>query len=614
MITILLLGCSEVALTGPMPHDFVDHFFDRPWPSDLRTQNGRPVLSDWQDGEAYDLLARFLELAESQPGFGTNSPIYYRFDQELDQSKFPTPEESISETSAFFLINVDTTSVGYGERIPVRWHFQVDETKWQPTNLLSVAPLWGYPLEPSTAYALVITTQIAQPTEDFPNVWNMEHDNYEHYLPLQQVLLGQDYPIEEIAHATIFTTQNPLADVIRISDWIQGAISKPRLDQRLRFVMEGNDCRIYEGKMLIPLWQHGDKPYAQEGGNFAFDVNGTPIIHSWEHTTFSLTLPNDPMPEGGWPVAIFSHGTGGDHTTFANSDSRREPATQFAKAGIVGFGISQPLHGDRNEGGNAELYSFNYLNPTSGRTVFRQGALDQVYLSEVLSTHAHEFITEAGENFTLNPEKLVYMGHSHGGEVGAMALPFMSKNIHGAVLSGTGGGLSLTLIHREAEDFNIEFLITNTMEFESDEEISSFHPIVGLVQMLAEPTDPINYAPYWNENTPWWEAKPISVFQTEGLEDEYTPPITTEALSIAAGTPIIGTAYSKLPGHDLLDLYEPSGTIKQNKTSYNGELVTVGLKQYEEHGHFAIYDDLNVARTYRLFLESAINQQIPYIE
>ena len=52
------------------------------------------------------------------------------------------------------------------------------------------------------------------------------------------------------------------------------------------------------------------------------------------------------MPEAGWPIVIYGHGTGGDYRSFA-AGSNMSPADQLAREGIAAFGISLPLHGDR---------------------------------------------------------------------------------------------------------------------------------------------------------------------------------------------------------------------------------------------------------------------------
>ena len=79
-----------------------------------------------------------------------------------------------------------------------------------------------------------------------------------------------------------------------------------------------------------------------------------------------------------------------------------------------------------------------------------------------------------------------------------------------------------------------------------------------------EITDPINYAPYWFHKQPWWDAHPISVYQTEGLEDEHTPPISTEALSAAAKSPIIDVPLQWRPGHEIHNLFEDTLPLQGN--------------------------------------------------
>ena len=181
------------------------------------------------------------------------------------------------------------------------------------------------------------------------------------------------------------------------------------------------------------------------------------------------------MPEDGWPVAIYSHGTGGNYASYANGTSDLEPAKILAEVGFMGIGISQPIHDDRGTGADPEIYSFNFLNPTSARAMFRQGALDQIYLAKVMSSHSHTFDIGETDIFT-NPNSVVYVGHSHGGEVGAIALPFIGKYVQSVVLSGAGGGLSITLMEREQEagGLDIQELLRNAVNLADNEELRCF--------------------------------------------------------------------------------------------------------------------------------------------
>lgn len=584
-------------------------FFSRPWPSDDRfREEGYPDLENWPNPAENPLVDKFLEEAKKLDGFGTNSPIYFQLDGKPDLTLLPEEIDSLDEDAAVHIIDIDPSSPYRGERFPIRWNFQEQETNWQPANFLALAPTWGFPLRPNTQYAVVLTTELVKAEQDYKEIAkNSEHSLHAKYKDLLDVWEYLDYDPEDIAVTTIFTTQTPMKDLINISKRIDQEISLPSLTQELIWIKEGNGCQIYDGQLLIPLWQYGEKPYSSAGGSFGMDENGRPIVFTWELVNFRLSVPDYEMPVEGYPVAIYSHGTGGDWTTFANNANEFEPSTQLAKAGLAGFGISQPLHADRGEGQDPELYSFNYLNPASARTMFRQGAADQIYLAKLLSSQVHTLNFE-GSSIKLNPEKINYLGHSHGGEVGSLALPFMGKYLNSAVLSGAGAGLSITLMERQmgtGTGLTIQELLETAISLAPHEELSSFHPMIGFVQMLAEVTDPLNYARYWFSDAGYWTQKPVSVLMTEGLTDEYTPPKSIEIMAATAKIPIIGTAYSINPAQEILG-YSAAGSAEGNSEAYDGSKITSGLVQFPYDGHFPIFQNEDAVDLYRYFFETAV--------
>lgn len=606
---IWLLACtnSPVPTVGLATDD--GSFFSRPWPSDDRfLEEGYPDLDTWPNPSENPLIDKFLEEAKKLDGFGTNSPIHFQLDGEPDLSLLPEEIDSLDEDAVIHLVDIDPDSPYRGERFPIRWDFQKEKTNWQPANFLSIAPTWGFPLRPNTQYAIVFTSDFLIPEFDYEEIAeDTEHALHSKYKSLFEVWDYLDYEPEDIGVTTIFTTQTPMKDLINISKRIDEELSLPPLTQELIWIKEGNGCQIYDGQLLIPLWQYGDKPYASEGGYFGMDQNGRPIVFDWELVNFRVSVPNSEMPSDGYPVAIYSHGTGGSWEGFANNSNEFEPSTQLAKAGLVGFGISQPLHADRGEGQDPELYSFNYLNPASARTMFRQGAADQIYLAKLLSSQAHELIFE-GNTITLNPEKVNYVGHSHGGEVGALALPFMGKYLDSAVLSGAGAGLSITLMERQmgtGTGLTIQELLETAISLSPNEELSPFHPMIGFVQMLAEVTDPLNYSRYWFSDSGYWTQKPVSVLMTEGLTDEYTPPKSIEIMAATAKIPIVGTAYSINPAQEILD-YPESHSVEANSEAYDGSKITAGLVQFPYDGHFPIFQNEEAVNLYRNFLETAV--------
>lgn len=597
------LGCTEPSDRPSLVLDGED-FFGRPWPDDNRTRDGRPCMEGFPQLGEIDLIDTYMSSIENLDGFGTNSPIYLPLNQR--PQVLPTPQDTASTDGSMWLMDIDPDSPERGSIIPLSSRFQRVETLWQRGNLLSVQPVWGFPLRPRTTYALVLTTDLISTVEG----WRSLGD----WSDLDATLLQLRVSPERIAFALQYTTQDPVGEVARFDERIRYDLTTPALDQRVDLYQTSSEMEAFEGTMWVPMWQHGSKPYLASGGAFQFDENGMPQLYEWEQVRFTLTVPRADMPAEGWPVSIYGHGTGGNHRSFASSLKDLAPARVLARAGIAGFGISLPLHGDRGTNLDPALASFNYLNPDSARAVFRQGALDQLYLAEVLSSQAHSFDLGDGKTARIDPDRVVYMGHSHGGLIGAIAGPYFGERVRAIFLSGAGGGLSTTVVTRDAGDFDIQGLLASTLDFSADDELVESHPVIAMVQTLGEVTDPINYAPYWNDRTPFWETTPMSVLMTEGLLDVQTPPDTAEALAAAGHLPLLAPASHVSTAHRLQDEGTHKTPAIENRRSWDGERVTAGLAQYADEDHFAIFNNEDAANLYQQFLSSALDVGAPRIE
>lgn len=607
LVAVVAFGCrADDGLPTPVVSG--EGFFDRPWPSDTRMVDGHLDLDGFPKRGQIALVDTYIELAESLDGFGTNAPLYVRLDADLREDLLPTIEDSRDPAGGLFLVDIDPDSPERGARVPITWTWDDAATDWKPDHLLAVQPVWGFPLRPRTTYALVLGSSAFQAPDDFAEVWSLEHPDHAHYAPLLEVLPGLGLGPDDVALATVFTTQDPTAAMTAIAADIHDELDTPSLNQTVVKWGENGWFAAYTGTMQVPLWQHGEKPYLASGGGFAFDEAGQPELYTWETVEFTFTIPLDEdEPAGGWPVVINAHGTGGDHRSHASPITERlSPAAVQARHGMAMFAISMPLHADRGTGADPTLTSFNYLNPESARCTFRQGALDQVYLAEILAARAHCFTTDDGRSACTDPDRVAYLGHSQGGITGAMAVPYFDRRVKAAVLSGAGGGLSVTLVERPTEEVDVGAILREQLEFDADEELSLTHPLVGLVQLLSEVTDPLNYSPYWHDNEPSWENRPVHVLMTEGLEDEYTPPSTTEALASAAGIPVLDPVSSASLALTLRGLDgQPIPTVG-NTLGFDGTDITTGLSQYPGQGHFPIFDDADAAELYAHFLATAM--------
>ena len=111
------------------------------------------------------------------------------------------------------------------------------------------------------------------------------------------------------------------------------------------------------------------------------------------------------------------------------------------------------------------IYVFNYVNPDSGITSFRQGALDVVYLTELLA-QAPQTFTARGETIVLDTTRLAVLGHSQGGMTGAIATPFLGERVRGVMLSGVGVNTTLAVVHRKEPAFPARVTTPSASDFD----------------------------------------------------------------------------------------------------------------------------------------------------
>ena len=603
------LACSPVE-----PNNSIllsgDGFFDTPWPSDSRTTEGGPDLSNFPGVTDYPILEGYIAEAQNLDGFGTNSPLFMRFQNPMDTTLLPTPDQSAHPDSPLFLLNIDPISDARGTLTPIEWHFQTEATRWQPENLLAVQPVWGMPLRPRTRYALVVTTDIAKKESPFADLWHRSQPEYAAWQDLADTLRLAHIDQDRVAYASQFTTQDTSGEMARLVYRVQEGMRSDPLDQELEFIRSNAWYSAWRGHTRVPIFQHGEPPFLTEGGGFVFDEQAWPVLAGWESVEMVVTIPaGSEAPEDGWPVVLYVHGTGGNAEGFANENIGTEVASMLATAGAVGVGIALPFHGDRYMGVDPALVSFNYFNATAGRSNFRQATLEQIWLIESLTDQAHHWWGES-EDLTIdvhtNPDSVAYMGHSHGGELGSIAAPFIGHKVQGVVLSGAGGGISISAVHRTADDYPIQDLLRETFQFEDHEELNEFHPLLGMIQLVGEATDPINYSPYWNAVSPNWNSEPVDILLFEGLFDVYTPPKATEAMAGAARIPILAPVAQQSLVQELLQIDGVEAPTTANVEGWNGTMVTGGLVQYSDNGHFTVFNDFQAARQYRDFLSSAL--------
>jgi hypothetical protein len=566
----------------------VDDFYELPFPNDLwRRADGTLDLSQFPTNSP--IADQYRTVAQSLDGFSLNAAMFALFDGAVDPDSLPAPADSTTPSASVYVVNVDAHSAGFGTRTPIVVHFHPERTNTIGPDRLVVRPYPGFPLDEGTTYALVITSRVrasngsaVQRSPVFDQVFgNGAADDAVAgartvYAPL---LAWLDQPGDDeradVASAAVFTTQHAtfIASALRA-----GVFATPA---PVAANLLGQDASsaywVWTGTYVAPNFQSGDVPYLSSGGEIRVGSDGAAIVQRMEPMRFALSVPPGPTPAGGWPICIYQHGTGGDWKSFIGDGT----AGWLAGEGIAVISTDQVLHGPRNPGGDPALSFFNFGNPYAGRDNALQGAADAWSL-ERLALGLSIDDTVNARTLTFDATRVLFFGHSQGGLTGPPFLAF-EPSVTGAVLSGTGGLLYLSMLYKVAPvDFPdlIDALV-------HDSPLDEDNPSLALAQLWIERSDGANYAR---------KLAPKNIFQTEGFIDTYAPNPSIEAFATAVGGDLVMLPDEvEVPGLTLRGRGVLSPPIAHNVDG--GTLVLAQYKQKPgSDGHFVVFD-LTTART-----------------
>lgn len=609
---MFLVPTSLEALDG-------ESFFDHPWPSDYRRESDGSIrLTGYYNPRSVVLIKAYLSAMQGVlEGFSPVGAGYLRFTGPIDPSTLPSnPKAAVSEGSSVQLVDVDEASPERGQRKLLTLHWRQEEGAWWRPHTLAFMPTMGFPLRPSTRYALVVTSGV-RATDGSPigvpsalrQVLGMESANAstqplrDDWGPAVSTLESVGVKRDQIVHLTVFTTSDPTAETIVVADHARVREPAPKVAETSWVLKdEGADYDVYEGSFgPSPDYQRGELPFEYEGGSFVFE-GGVPVVQREFDARFSLAVPKAsacPVPADGYPLVMYAHGTGGDYRSVLGTT-----ATSLAKRCMAAMGVDQIMHPGRLPPGNwsPELLFFNVQNPEAMRTNIRQSAIDEVVRARLIRESGIDVpasVSSTGAMIRMARSPVVFFGHSQGGLNGPLFLA-VDDGARGGVLSGSGSMTTITLTEKTKPDPSIAALTKTLLLALSPseyDEVNALHPGLSLVQTIGDVVDPIHYVPMIVQR-PRAGYAPKSVYQTEGVNpdftgDNYTPPYSIEVQAVATGLPWMQPVIHTIEEASYAGL--PSVTISGEGLSGNlaGGKASGVLAQWPaseaSDGHFVVF-------------------------
>ena len=527
------------------PHPPAD-FYELPFPNDIRRgADGHPDLADYP--RLNPTVDRFpAAISANLDGFGLNAAIFVRFGGSVDAASLPQePEASLMDDASVYLVNVDPTSPGHGQKTPLLFRFEPRPGSVIAGNWLSALPYPGFPLDEGATYALVVTNRVtiggaaALPSDDFTAIAASDKPGdvalaaaQATYEPLWDYLdtPGGDERAD-VVNAAVFTTQHA-TNIMALLRRKVLSLPAPTATGIVRY-LPSSYWIMYDGTFASPNFQVGDPPYTETGGEIQIGTDGLPVVQRMETLRFSFAVPRATPPAAGWPVVIADTGTGSNYHSYHDVNL----VDIMADLGLAVISIDPVLSGDRNPTGNPDFDFYNFNNPQPSRNNTVQGAADNfsiVRLLQGFSFTPTATASDPGRTITFDPANIFLFGHSQGGLTGSPFLAF-EPGVQTAVLSGTGALLFEVLLGKKLP-IDISAI---TATYIPDDPLDEFNPVLAMLQTWVERSESANYAPLIARapitGDDGQTLAPKDVFQSEGIVDHVVPNPAIEAFATALG-------------------------------------------------------------------------------
>ncbi len=621
------------------------HYYDFPTTSDLRvTATGAPDVAGFPAVQA--ILRPVKTLVGLRHGYPVTPACFFRFDAALGGREALAPIAA-DAPSPLWLIDVDPQSPERGRLFPtVATVPPVDG--YVPENLLAVAAMPGVVLHPNRTYAFVVRRQLRDARGDLLGqplalaqlrVGEIPSGQRgaaaaEQYAPLWETLRRRGFDSADVAAASVFTTGDVVAEladlVTRVVDHYDVAVSDLHIDpddgaSHERF------CEL-NASVRMPQFQKGEPPYNRDG-LFVYGDDLLPVEQRQEDVPISINLPLTAMPDAGYPMVLYFHGTGGLSTQVVDRGAVTEPngtpkkgegpAHVLAAHGIATVAAALPLNPERLPGVGSGTSMRTYLNLNNLAAypdTFRQGTIEQRLLleaigklrigPEVVAACRGLSLPATATDYRLQTERVVLLGQSLGGqftnEVGAV-----EPHAVAVVPTGSGGYWSMVTLLGQilpgVESPDVISLLIN-----SAKPLTHLHPAMQLVQMGFEPSDPVVFAARLGHN-PLPNHPARDIYVPVGKDDPDFPIPIYNLMALSTGVQQAGTVeWSSM--QDVLATDGRAGVLSypqsHNQRSLDGRPFTAIVAQYQGDGILTphhIFAQLDAVKfQYSCFIDSVL--------
>jgi hypothetical protein len=623
-----------------------DHFFDAPYPSDLRLVNGKPDVAGWPTNGS-PLAQGLIAVAGDRPGFPVVAGGYFRFNAALPALDADTLIAA-DKGSPVLLIDVDPSSPARGTLYPTVAATPPPDG-YTDANLLAVSPRPGIILLPRRQYAFLVMRSLndaagaplgvpaaleqlkAGQTPDGA----LGAQAAALYAPLWATLKTAGIDPEAVAAATVFTTGDVVQDTADLSDKVLAQYSVTITDLHVEPNGGATNPRFCEvrGTVTYPQFQQGTPPYDTQG-TFDFSGGDVPTKQRDEAAPVTFTLPLAAMPAGGYPLTVFFHGSGGLSTAIADrgpwhpetdptkcpdgtldtwnnvtgcNTKGEGPGYVLAPFGIAMAASALPLNPERLPGA-MELEYLNLNNLAAFRDVFRQGILEQRMFIRALQTvtippdvvsACQGLSLPAGETaYRFNTTPLLAQGQSMGGMYTNL-VSAVEPLVKAAVPTGAGGYWSY-FVTKSSVLPNLSGKVALVLD--TKVKLSFLHPALQLLETAWEPAEPMVYMPRLARRP--LAGHPVRpIYEPAGQGDSYFPTEIYDAASLAYGHKEVGDVVWQTMQDALklesLDGVAPYPTTQDLTSSDGASQYTGVIVQYMGDGIYdphAIYSQLDAVK------------------